>query len=73
MSGSSPFTKLIFRSGDGIDYEVAPPEAGKYVRMQGVKIEIRGDVSSHEMETADGKYRRKFYTIKNINIIQNRY
>lgn len=71
MVGNVPFTKLVFRASDGKGYEVAPAEARDLSVYQGKKLIIEGNVQAGELKTADGKYKRIFYTIKNVKVIKS--
>lgn len=68
MVGNMPFAKLVFRASDGKTYEVIPKEADRFKTMQGARVRIECLAGSMVLETADKRYTRKVYFIKDIRI-----
>lgn len=68
MVGNMPFAKLVFRANDRKTYEVVPSEAERFKAMQGAWLKIECLAGSVVLKTADKRYARKVYFIKDIRI-----
>jgi hypothetical protein len=68
MVGNMPFAKLVFRASDGKNYEVAPSEVERFKTMQGTRLRIECLAGRVVLETADKRYSRRVYFIKDIKI-----
>lgn len=68
MVGNMPFAKLVFRASDGKTYEVVPREADRFKTMQGARLRIECLAGSVVLETADRRYARRVYYIRDIRI-----
>jgi hypothetical protein len=68
MVGNMPFAKLVFRASDGKTYEVVPSEAERFKTKQGAWLRIECLSGSVVLETADKRYSRRVYFVKDIKI-----
>ena len=68
MVGNMPFAKLVFRASDGKTYEVVPKDAERFRGMQGARLRIECLAGSVVLETADKRYARRVYFIRDIRI-----
>ena len=69
IKGNAPFTHLVFVSTDGKSYRVHAKDAAAFNDKQKGSFKIRALAGVHELESVDGKFKRKVHYIKDIEII----